>query len=297
MVLMTHVLLAIILVLLVVLTYLVYLVLKGRVVEAGDIEAAVSGTWVKLGLGDKITALEGYAKEIRDSYRSFEQMLRVPKERAALGEIALEVILEDQLPGDMYGIRSEVFDGKRPDAWVRSTVGIICIDAKFPLDNFAKMAAAEDLREREAYKKQFLKDVQGHLEKIANDYVRPGEGSADFAFAYLPSESVYHFLVSEAFDLLRSYAKRGVQVVSPLTFSQRIELIKAGVHAKKLSEEARKVQQDLQKLSRAFDRVDRAWQTFYSTHLRNAHNKAAEVEDAYRKLREEFERIAKMPVE
>ncbi|HID29120.1 MAG TPA: DNA recombination protein RmuC [Desulfobacterales bacterium] len=197
----------------------------------------------------------------------------------------------------MYGIRTEAFAGKRPDAWIKSTVGIICIDAKFPLDNFAKMAATPDAGESKTYAKQFLKDVRSHLEKVASDYVRPDEGSADFAFMYIPSESVYHFLVSEALDLLREYAKKGVQVVSPLTLSQRIELIKAGVHAKRLSEEARKVQEELQRLGRIFEKVDGAWRTFYETHLKNAHSKATEVDKAYRKLREEFDLIAKILAE
>ena len=90
---------------------------------------------------------------------------------------------------------------------------------------------------------------------------------------------------------------KGVQVVSPLTLSHKIELIKAGVHAKKLSEQAEKVRNDIVKLSRRFSDIDEKWRVFYDTHLRNAGTKAEELDEAYKKLREEFDRISKISEE
>jgi len=287
----TQILLAVVVILLMV---LIFLVLRGRGVKPRDIENAVSSTWTKLGLEEKIGALATHAQDIRDSHRSIEQMLRVPTERAALGEISLETILSDQLPPDMFGIRKMILDGKIPDAHIRSTVGLICIDSKFPLDNYRKMMEVEDSNQKEEFKKHFHRDVQNHLEKIAEDYVCPEKGSAAFAFAYIPSEGVYYFLVNEQFEMLRDFTKRGVQVVSPLTLSSKIELIKAGVHAKKLSEEAESVRNDLNIISHRFGEIDELWRVFYSTHLRNAGEKAEELDGAYNKLRDEFDRISKM---
>ncbi len=288
---MTESLLAIIVILLIL---LIFLTLKSKKVEPKDVEAAISGTWIKLGLDEKIGAVESHAKDIRDGYKSFEQMLRVPTERASFGEFSLETIFADQLPQDMYGIRERTLDGKIPDAYIRSTVGIICIDSKFPLDNFGKMLDAKGTKEKEIFKKQFIRDAQGHLDKIACDYVCPEKGSAEFAFAYIPSEGIYYFLVNEGFEMLREYAKRGVQVVSPLTLSHKIELIKAGVHAKKLSEDIEKVRSDLVRLSKRFGEVDEVWRIFYRTHFKNLETKAEELDYAYKKLRDEFERVSKM---
>jgi DNA recombination protein RmuC len=207
--------------------------------------------------------------------------------------MVLETILKDQLPPDMFGIRQKVLNGKVPDAYIKSSIGIICIDSKFPLENYRKMLEEENSEKKEFYKKQFLKDVKGHLEKIAKDYICPEKGSAEFAFAYIPSEAVYWFLVKEAFDLLREYTKKGVQVVSPLTLSHKIELIKAGIQAKKLSEEAEEVKKELLRLSKRFKTLDELWRVFYKTHLKNLIHKAEEVDEAYRDLREEFEKISK----
>jgi len=290
----TQILLAVVVILLAI---LIFLVIKGRGVKPRDIENAVSSTWTRLGLEEKIGMLTAHAQDIRDYHRSIEQMLRVPTERAALGEMSLETILSDQLPPDMFGIRKTILDGKIPDAHIRSTVGLICIDSKFPLDNYREMREVEDPKEKEKFKNDFCKDVQNHLGKIAEDYVCPEAGSAEFAFAYIPSEAVYYFLVNEKFEMLRDYTKRGVQVVSPLTLSHKIELIKAGVHAKKLSEEAEIVSKDLNIISRRFYEIDELWRVFYSTHLRNARDRAEELDRAYRKLREEFDRISKMSKE
>jgi DNA recombination protein RmuC len=273
---------------------LIYLVVRSRRVEPTDLKNVISSTWNELGLGEKIGSIETQARDIKDSYRSFEQMLRVPKERASFGELALETILADQLPPDMFGIRETVFDGKRPDANIKSTEGLVCIDSKFSLDNYGRMLVTEDPAERQRLKKDFIADVRRCLDKIALDYVCPDKGSAEFAFAYIPSESVYYYLLTEAYDLLLEYGRGGVQVVSPLTLSAKIELIRAGVQAKKLSEQAEDVKNDLLKISRGFAEIDDKWRLLYETHLKNAVDRAADLDRSYKKLRDEFDRISKL---
>ena len=288
----TNVLLTVVIVLLLI---LVYLVIKRGQVKPKDIELAISSVWQESGLDEKIGRLTTYAEDIRNDYRALDQMLRVPVGRASLGEMALEQILSDQLPADMFGIREKILDGKIPDAHIKSTVGTICIDSKFPLDNYRLMLEAEDSQKKERLKKQFLRNVRYHLDKIADDYVCPEQGSAEFAFAFIPSESVYYFLVTDAYETLRIYTSKGVQAVSPLTLSHKIELIKAGVHARRLSEQAENIRNDIARLSQRFHEVDNNWQTFYDIHLRNATNKAEELDGAYKRLREEFDRISQLP--
>lgn len=249
------------------------------------------------GLNKKIGEIVTYTSDIRQIHKSVEQMLRIPKERASFGEINLEDILTDQLPPNMFGIREKILNGKIPDAYVKSTVGLICIDARFPLDNYIKMNNAIDNaneEDRQNYKKQFIKDVDIHLLDVAKNYIDVQKGSAEFAFAYIPAESVYYFLVTEAYDMLRNYTKKGVQVVSPLTLYHKIELIKTGVHARKLSEDAEKVRNNIINLSKAFKGIDDTWRILYDVHLKNATKKAEEVDKAYRNVRDEFDKVSKL---
>lgn len=284
---MTDFLLGIVIVL--ILVVIVLLFWTRRQVNSNDLSKAITDAWNTSSLSE----IKTYAKDIRDDYRRLDEMLRVPKERANLGEIALEQILTDQLPLEMFGIRKSVLGGKNPDAHIVSTIGIICIDSKFPLDNYRKMFEPDNQGDKTKFQKDFIKDVEGHLKKIATDYVVPDKGSAEFAFAYIPSESVYYFLVTNAYDLLREYTKKGVQVISPLTLSHKIELIKAGVHARRLSEQAEKVHDEIKRLERAFRDLDGKWKTFFG-HFTNAQNQAVgDLDKAYRKLSKEFDDTAK----
>ena len=150
--------------------------------------------------------------------------------------------------------------------------------------------------DKESFRKQFIKDVDVHLLDVAKNYINVDKGSAEFTFAYIPSESVYYFLVTDdsGYNLLKEYTKKGVQVVSPLTLSHKIELIKTGVHARKLSEDAEKVRNEMMRIGEAFKYIDDTWRILYDTHLRNSIRKAEEVDRAYKNMREEFNKIAKL---
>ena len=281
-------------VVIVLLAVLIGLSLRKNGLGAGDVERAVTNSWLQIGLEQKIGAIAAHAADIRDNFVSLEQMMRAPAPRGAFGELALEAILSDQLPPDMFGIRERILNGRVPDAYIVSTVGIICIDSKFPLDNYLHMLDAGDEQSRDGFKRRFLRDMRRHLEKVASDYVCPHLGSAEFAFAYIPSESVYWFLVTEGYELLRLYTLRGVQVVSPLTLSHKVELIKAGVHARRLSEQAQAVQEDIIRLGQHFRDVDQQWRKLHQTHIKNLVNAAEGLNTSYDRVKGEFDRIASL---
>lgn len=309
----TEILLAIIAILLAILIFVVYRNIKKRETIGTSplpIDSMVS-LYTKIGelskdikdqtngindtLSKKMGEIATYTSDVRQTHKSIEQMLRIPKERSSFGEINLEIILSDQLPPDMFGIRKKILNGKIPDAYIKSTVGLICIDSRFPLDNYMKMLEGKD-EDKDNYKKQFIKDVDVHLLDVAKNYIDVEKGSAEFAFAFIPSESVYYFLVTDdsGYNLLKEYTKKGVQVISPLTLSHKIELIKTGVHARKLSEDTEKVRNEIIRIGEVFKNIDDSWRILYDTHLRNSIRKAEEVDRAYKNARDEFNKIAKM---
>jgi DNA recombination protein RmuC len=265
-------------------------------VDTDQLSAAISETWREMDFDRAVNQVETHAGELHDLHSDIERLLRSPQARGEFGEQQLDVLLSDHLPPDMYGLRQQVVDGKTPDAHVRAAAGVICIDSKFPLDNYERVldATADDERQRHA--RQFRQDVDKQLAKIERDYVQPSEGTADFAFAFIPSESVYYHLITEEYDLLRDYTKRGVQVVSPLTFGHKLELIKADVRARKLSEQAEDIQAKLQTLAARFDDLEAEWSTLYR-HVSNAQSKADDVDNEYDRLRAEFDRIDQPTVE
>ena len=243
-----------------------------------------------LGLDGTASRIELHAEEMKAFHSDVERLLRTPQARGGFGELQLETILADALPEDMYGVREAAVGGKVPDAHVRTPEGVVCIDSKFPLEAFERHVDAADEAEAARHARAFASGVEDQLEKIRADYVRPEDGTAEFAFAFIPSERVYYHLLTEEYDLLRAYAADGVQVVSPLTLTGKLDLIRAGVHARRLSERAEDVQAQLQRLARRFDDFEDEWGTF-RRHLQNAKNRADDADAEFGRLRAEFDRI------
>ncbi len=259
-------------------------------VDADQLTAALNHSLDEADLKRNLTLIEDHAEQIQALHTELSELLRHPQQRGRFGEQQLELILEDHLPPDRYGIDEAVVDGKRPDAHIDSSAGVVCIDAKFPLDNYRKFANAEDESTRERARTAFRRDVDDRLDEISSKYVRPDAGTASFAFGFIPSETVYHHLITEEYDLLREATRAGVQVVSPLTLGHKLELISADIRTQQLSEQAERIRDELDGLDRRFSALGDDWETMI-THVRNAESKARDVDEGYHRLRDEFDRI------
>jgi len=262
-----------------------------------QLSTAMGKTLNDLDVRETIGRVEQHAAEMAETHESLETMLRHPGDRGGFGELQLETILSDHLPSDMFGTQERVVDGLQPDAYIESTEGVICIDSKFPLDNYRRYVDADDEAPRESAQVAFRNNVKEHLATVANKYVRPAQGTTRFAFVFVPSESVYHYLITHEQDLLREYTAEGVQMVSPLTVGQKLELIRTGIHAQQMSEKAEEVQEQLETLAERFDGVMNAWDTFYGHHFENAVNRASDVDGKLSGLHREFETLSEFETE
>ncbi|MGH3041587.1 MAG: DNA recombination protein RmuC, partial [Gaiellaceae bacterium] len=173
----------------------------------------------RLGKVDEATAqMNERAKE----FQRFEQMLRPPKARGGVGELLLANLLADILPAARFDLQHGFRGGERVDAVIRLDDALIPVDAKFPLDNFQRFVEATDDAARELHAKAFARDVKGHVDAIAQKYIRPDEGTYEFALMYLPAEAVYYELVCNRIggdaNPVEHAQKRKVFPVSPKTF-------------------------------------------------------------------------------
>src|SRR2546425_8130094 len=62
-----------------------------------------------------------------------QQLLQVPKLRGTLGEVWLEELLRQILPGSHYQMQHVFRSGERVDAALRVGDRLVPVDAKFPL--------------------------------------------------------------------------------------------------------------------------------------------------------------------
>src|SRR5580765_5866279 len=183
-----------------------------------------------------------------------EQALRPPKARGGFGELLLENLLRDRLPPSAYSMQYGFDGGVRVDAIVRAD-RTIPVDSKFPLDNYIRLSDAETDDERQLAERQFGRDVKQHIDAIAAKYIRPDEGTYDFAFMYIPVEGVYYELACGKTGALLAYAhERRVFPVSPTTFTAYLQVIALGLRGMKIEEHAHEVMAYVADLRRDFDR-------------------------------------------
>src|SRR5438132_5544993 len=144
----------------------------------------------RLGKANEATAQ--MLERVKDLSR-LEHALRPPKARGGFGELLLENLLRDRLPPGAYTMQHTFDSGDRVDAVVRAGQ-LISVDSKFPLDNYQRLVEAESDDERQLHEKALARDVRNHVDAIATKYIRPEEGTYDFAFMYIPVEAVYYEL-------------------------------------------------------------------------------------------------------
>ena len=266
-------------------------------VDQETIKGAVATCWKELGIDQDIGAIKERANDIVQASQNLETLFRVTRGRGEYGEFQLEQILKDILPSQYVHIRKRVPQiGKIPDAHITTPQGILCIDSKFPLENYRKMLETTDKEQKENFAANFRKDVEKHIEKIKTDYVKPEEGTTPFAFGFIPSEAVYQYLTECEMSLVAEAAAEGVLLVSPATLAINLNLLSVGLKAMEISEKAEQIQKNLGKLSTSLEEVEDSWNTLY-THIKNAYNKAGEVNEKHSRLRVTFEQITELEEE
>ncbi|MCX5906149.1 MAG: DNA recombination protein RmuC [Deltaproteobacteria bacterium] len=185
--------------------------------------------------------------EVGKSIASLQEILRAPKIRGGLGEFLLGDLLAQIMPAEYFQLQYPFQSGERVDAAIRLSQGLVPVDAKFPLENFQKSLMSQDEGAKKSYLKLFTTDVKKHVEAIANKYIRPNEGTCDFALMYIPAENVYYeaFIKDEALGEgkgLREFTfEKHVIPVSPNSFYAYLQTILFGLRGLKVEESAREI--------------------------------------------------------
>ena len=200
------------------------------------------------------------------SLDGFQRMLNSPKLRGNFGEFTLEQMLKDLLPIEHYELQASIGSG-RVDALIRTPSGALCIDCKFPLDNFRRALDATEPAARDAAMKLFYSDVRARIDEIADRYVSPPL-TLETAFMFVPAENVFYEVISQ--PELTSYGRKcNVVPVSPNTMYAYIQVVAIGFRGMKIQDEARRVQEILAELGTRFGKFQEHFDMI-GKHLENA---------------------------
>jgi DNA recombination protein RmuC len=216
-------------------------------------------------LGD-LKATNNRILEQSRSLDEFHRMLQSPKLRGDFGEFTLEQMLRDLLPPEHYECQASIGNG-RVDALIRTPYGALCIDCKFPLDNFRRALEETEPPAREAAMKQFYSDVKARIKEIADRYVLPPQ-TLDVAFMFVPAENVYYEVIGRP-ELLTYGRQFHIVPVSPNTMYAYLQALAVGFRGLKIQEEAKRVQAILAELATRFDKFQDHF-NMVGKHLDNA---------------------------
>ena len=188
---------------------------------------------------------------ISQDINQLSRILESPKLRGNVGEFELERMLSNVLPQALYRMQAPIGEAL-VDAVIVLEGGWLCIDSKFPLDNFRRMAQPDAEPEaRQQWRRVFLGDVRRHITDIAHKYILP-PATLDFALMFIPAENVYYEVLLNDEVLEFSRAKRVVPV-SPNTLYAYLQAISIGFRGMKIAQETRHIEQLLSGLKKNFD--------------------------------------------
>jgi len=247
---------------------------------------------------DKLHNQIGQIQSIGEEVKRLQNILSSPKMRGQLGEWSLSNLLENVLPRDSYKLQYPFKDGKIVDALVETAGYCVPIDAKFPLPAFEGMVKAQNDEERLRLRKQFLNDVTKHIDKIALQYIRPAEGTLDFAIMYIPAENVYYETIvkyaDDTKDILQYSLDKKVIPVSPNLLYAYLMTVVMGLHGLQIEKQAAEIRQNLKKLNASFADFAGTWEVL-GKHLRNAFGQYEDGQKKFDRFGMQLDQIQRQP--
>lgn len=192
--------------------------------------------------------------EFASQLQSLQDILKNPKQRGILGEYYLETVLKNVLPPGMFQMQYPFKNGEIVDAAVFINEKIVPIDSKFSLENYNRLINC-DASDKVAFEKAFVNDLKLRIQETAK-YIRPEEGTMDFAFMFIPSEGIYYELLVNGIgggeeSLIQTAAsKHKVIIVSPTSFLAYLQTVLQGLKALQIEQKAVDIQRRVGELGK-----------------------------------------------
>lgn len=219
--------------------------------------------------------MENLGKEMQQ----LQDILKTPKLRGQFGETQLEILLGQVLPRGAWDSQYRFRDGQVVDAVIRLS-RLVPVDAKFPLEAFQRLLQAKGENAEKQYRREFARTVKARVDEIAQKYIRPDEGTFDFALMFVPSENVYYEILvrGEGNDAIMTYAtEKRVIPVSPNSFYAYLMTVALGLRGLQIEARAQEILRELSRLQTEFDKLADTIR-LAGRHLTNAFNQFQEAD-------------------
>ena len=230
--------------------------------------------------------------DVADELKTLQNVLQNPKQRGVFGEYYLESVLSNVLPAKGYQMQYKFKDGEIVDAVIFLDKGqILPIDSKFSLENYNRMVEEDKKPEREKLLAKVRTDLKNRIDETSK-YIRSDEKTMEFAFMFIPSESLYYDLLigdvgtgSSARDLIEyAFRDKKVIIVSPTSFMAYLQTVMQGLRSLQIEEQAKEIQIRVGKLGQHISKFDEFMQKLGRSlgqtvgHFNSAHKELGKID-------------------
>ncbi len=204
-----------------------------------------------------IDKAQGNIQSLAGQVVQLQAILSNKQTRGAFGQSRMEAIVADGLPHGAYEFQATLSNNSRPDCIVRMPNGApsLAIDAKFPLESWNAIRAADGADAQRLAAQAFRRDVEVHIRDIADKYLIPGE-TQDTAFMFVPSESVFAEIHENFENVVQRAHRARIVIVSPSLLMLSIQVVQAILKDARMREQAHLIQGEVAHLMQDLGRLD-----------------------------------------
>lgn len=244
----------------------------------------------------KIDAAQKQIEKLSGDVVSLNDILNDKKTRGTFGEIQLKQLFSavfGESKPSIYELQKKLDNETMVDVLLHAPdpMGDLCIDSKFPLENYRKMIDSTlNESERMAAEKAFTSDIKKHMDSIATKYIIPGI-TADQAIMFIPAEAIYAEIISRHEDLILYGQQKRVWLTSPTTLMSTLTVIQVVLRDIERNKYAKDIQKELTKLATDFERYSSRWEQLLKN-LDTVSKTAKEVNVSSTKIAQKFKTIS-----
>ena len=251
---------------------------------------------------ERLQAIDDAQKNIENLSKdvvSLRSVLEGNQSRGQYGEYQLSMVLHNVF-GDTMGCYEEQYtmkkvkdgDDVRADAvvFMPEPNKMICIDSKFPFQDYQRIFDTDNAEEKERLTKEFGNAVKKHITVIKDKYIVEGK-TAPEALMFIPNDGVFAFVHHNLEDVVEYARSKKVILTSPSTLPAilvTINMVRIEVERSKNAEEINK---HLHKLAKDFEMFGREWDKF-SNALEQTTKRREELDHRVGKLTNKFQSIS-----
>ena len=232
---------------------------------------------------------------------NLQSILTDKKTRGIFGEVNLKHILSNVFGegnDKIYQLQYTLSTGVIADSvlFAPEPLGTICIDSKFPLENYQMMVDRKLTSDiREVYEKKFKNDMKKHIDAISSKYIINGE-TTDQAILFLPAEAIFAEVNAYHSDIINYAYKKHVWITSPTTLISTLTVIQMIIKNMERDKYTSIIHDELNKLGLEFDRYRERWDKL-SRSIQAVNKDVMNVSITTEKISRKFDSINKVDME